>query len=186
MSLETKIKKYFSDATARVSAINPLYAVVETSLMGLSPEVSIRAKFVGSALNFMGLSPLYSYGRDLSRKALKLDENTSELKNSLFDAVYGFCFSLLASPVSYALSGSQTPEELLKTGLISGVLNTPMGMIAGYSIDLYRDLLGIEDSKRIPLKIRNQKPLCKKAIAAGLTLGSIALTSAYYKALNFF
>ena len=91
-------------------------------------------------------------------------------------------FNLLISPPIYYASGAHDIKQIIGgtvTGVAFGLL---CGNLAGYNIDMFRDLTGVKESTRVPKFIRNKSSRMKLGLAALITAASIALTGAIYKA----
>jgi len=183
MGLEKKLKKHLIDATAVSSVLNPAYALIETQVMGLPLDISINAKFIGTALNYLGLASAYSRGRDLFHKICRINDKHIK-KKKVFDAIYGCGFALVVSPVAYFISGSRDIKEITVASSISALINTPMGAVSGYAIDVFRDFFQIKESKRLPELIKKQNNCTKKITACMVAAGSVAATAAYYAIIS--
>jgi hypothetical protein len=186
--LENKIKQHFCDATATSSALNPVYAVIETTLMGFSPKVSFNAKLTGTAINYLGLASVYSRTRDRVKKYFNIEESTPGWKKSAFDSLYGFGFTMAVSSPIYMVSGLMCGEADIKKSIaasgISCLMNIPLGVVNGYAIDCFRDLTGMKESNRIPRCIGKLPKAMKKGIASVLVGSSIAATYVYLRCMG--
>lgn len=173
------LKQHLIDTTASSSVGVPLYAVLETLVLRMSPEDSLRAKFTGVSLGFLGLGTAFARGRDYVRKKLNVNEESSVVKRGVTDAVYGAMFSSFSAPVSYSLAGADS-QSVLRGTLLAMAISLPAGFLSGLGIDYYRGLFGIKESNLVPDFIDEKSDLVKKGLAGMLTLGSAAATALYY------
>ena len=86
----------------------------------------------------------------------------------------------IIAPLTYQLSGADSKQTIIGT-LLAYSLAPIIGYVIGGSYDIGRDLTGLEESKRLPEKIRNLSPKSKKSIAIALLAGLVALNCAIYK-----
>ena len=164
------------DTTAILTSTNPTLSFVETFAYGMSDETSINARLNIAKISYLGLALLYSGGRDISRKIF----NITKERLRIHDAIYSMGFSSIICPILYGSSGAKDWKEIA-AGTIGGIaLAFPNGIVAGYSIDVARDLTGLEESNRTPEFFKRQRKEVKKSIAAGLVVGSLGLMSLIY------
>jgi hypothetical protein len=175
------LEKHFVNTTATISLTNPIYAVVETTVMGMPDYVSLDAKLYGSALYYFPLGFAYAEGMKLSRKKFKLSQESPKKKLRTHDKIYSTLFSLAVTPPIYALSGSNWtwPELFFKTSVVLGV-SWVIGDSLGLANDVCRDLNGLEESPRLPSLIKNQHPLAKKSLFWAYATASAAATLGYF------
>ena len=173
-------KTHVVDSTAALASTNPVFAVFENVVWGMSDQVSLNARLFAAGITYAGLGSLVSRGRDLSRKLFKIKDTTSEKIQTFHDAVYLMGFNVVIAPIMYTTAGANTQETIEGTLTAMG-LSIINGPLIGYSIDLARDLTGIKRSERIPKQIRDFSSKSKKGLAALLTAGSIAFNGAIYK-----
>ena len=175
------LKTYFVDSTAVNAVCNPIFAGLETMVVGMSDDLSLNARLLGTGLTYMGLGTLISKGRDAYRKLVKVNENTREGLQQLHDSIYMGLFLLGFEPLFYYASGARTIKEIVG-GTVAGTLfGLASGGLIGYGMDTFRDLTGIKESARVPKYIRNKSFRFKLGLAATITAASIALTAGIYK-----
>lgn len=175
------VKRHISDGTAVNVVYSPLYALMETSFAGMSHAHSQDSRLLGAAIVYAGLGNLVGKGRDFSKKMFKIDDNTPEKIRKIHDVIYLAATPLLINPPFYLAVGVRDVKEIAIGTLAGCVLGAVGGIPMGYSIDYFRDLIGVEKSERMPAKISHLKPRAKKLIASGLVALSIGLTGIVYE-----
>lgn len=179
--IKGQLGEYLASSLAVVNIGNPIWAVLETQVMKMTPETAFNAKIAGSVSCFMGMAYVGNCVRNLYHKAVGIDDDTPEKKIMFHDMVVGGINSALFGIPIYYLSGEHDPLTLLSAVGVSVLFNLPMGTVNGYSIDLHKDLLGVKYSQRIPGFISRSNPAMKKAYAAGLTMASVAASYGFLK-----
>ncbi|MBI2452449.1 hypothetical protein HYV50_05245 [Candidatus Pacearchaeota archaeon] len=176
------LKYHFVDSTAALALSTPLFAAVETNplLAEMPDENSINARLLAAGFVYSGLGYFYGKGRDLWRKKFGITDETRESKQKLHDFIYSAIFTFIVTPPIYFFSGTEQKEILSDNFWAAGVGGVS-GIFAGYAIDLFRELVGLEESKRIPELIRKQDSRVKKGLAALLTAGSVCATAGIYQ-----
>lgn len=105
------------------------------------------------------------------------------------DRAYETTYQFITTPFVYTISNIIkgavfNTKILIEIGLATGIQTIAghkvLGVPRGYFIDLFRDLSGIQESARIPEKIKNLKPRYKKGLIALLTASSLAITCGIY------
>ena len=174
------LKRHIVDSTAILSVANPIFSALETMVIGMSNEISINAKIVGSISAFSGLGSLIAKGRDISRGLFGIDEKTSEKKQGLHDALYNAIINLAIAPLTYLASGERNFKKIAIGTAIAAGTGIVSGWPIGYSIDAFRDLTGISPSERLPNLVKKQKPRTKLGLAALITALSIGAMATIY------
>lgn len=72
------VKRHVVDSVAVSTAVNPIYAFLETQMAGMNNDVAIKSRLLGTALTFSGFGRLYSKGRDVSQRIFNVTKETSE------------------------------------------------------------------------------------------------------------
>src|SRR3990172_5942422 len=170
------LKTHFVDSTAMLAVSNPIFAGLETMILGMSDDLSINARFLATGLFYAGEGFLVSKGRDIYRKMVKVNENTKESLQQLHDAIYVGSFCLAITPAFYYIAGSRDLTEIIGGTVLSTLFGLTSGGPIGYTIDAYRDLTGIKESPRIPLSIKNKSSKFKLGLATAITAATITLT----------
>ncbi len=178
-----KLKKalpyHLSDSTAILAEATPIYVFFETAVSRMSADASQNARLSILGMTYLGLGFVYGKGRDLWRNAFQVNNYDTERRKQFHDALYAASFNALLSPPLYYLTGAKTTTEILTATALSvgfGMLN---GGPVGYSIDIFRDLTGVQPSERVPSSLK-RRPALKKGLAAALVGASIGLTSLLY------
>ena len=175
-------KAYLIDSTAVCTVANPIYALIETNVAGMSDETSIKARILGTLLTYVGMGSAISKGSDFSRKLFKITDKTKEKIQFIHDATYLAAFNAAIGPIFYYASGSRDPKEIA-LGTLGGLC---FGLVSGYpfrySIDTHRDLsgLGVCERKSYPSLIKNRSSKFKKSLVGFLAAASIATTIGIY------
>lgn len=180
IKVKNGLKKYLVDSTAILAVTTPLFATFETFVAGMSIENSINSKFMAAGLTYAGMGRLFTSSLDLSRKVFNIKQETSEKIKHLHDASYSAFYNLLICPPFYYASGVRDLDQIaIGTGIGIG-----RGLIAGgpmgYSVDTFRDLTGVESSKRIPKIVSRQSSKIKKSLTAIILATSIGTTAGSY------
>jgi hypothetical protein len=164
-------KTHVVDTTAMLASTNPIFAFFENVALGMSDEVSTKARLAAATLAYTGLATAVTRGRDLSQKLFKITPESSERKQYVHDTGFLIVLNAIIAPVMYKVAGAEGSEILKGTGAAMG-LSFVNGYIIGYAIDAFRDLTGIKKSSRIPKKIQNLSSRAKLGLA-GLSLAAL-------------
>ena len=181
-NLADKIKEHIVDSTALNTLVNPIFGTLETCVYGMSDEISINARLLGSGLIYAGMGSVISKGRELYRKKFDITSKTSESLQAFHDAVYFGVFNGVFGPLFYFASGSRNIEEITYGTLGAIATGIGSGWPTGYAIDVYKDLTGFTECNRksYPKFIKNAHPKVKKMLAGALAIGSIAIMAGIY------
>lgn len=174
------IKKHLIDSTAISTVTNTVMAPLETLVCGMSNDVSISARILGTTLTFVGMGSLYSKGRELSKELFNITEKTSEKIKALHDIAYTSGYLLATTPLFYYASGSRDITEIATGTIASAAVGLLAGAPTGYIIDTYRDFTEIEKSERLPNCLKNRSSKVKKSLATLITAGAVATTATFY------
>lgn len=183
--LVEKLKDGFKDhlvgTTALLASTNPLYSAMEVGIAGMSDKVSIDSRLTVAALSYGGMGFVFNKGRDFSRRIFKITGETKERIQTLHDFLYAATFNLAITPPIYLLMGADGKQAILG-GLSAAAFSIVMGPIMGYSVDVARDLTGLEKCERAsyPDLVRRQKSSFKKGLAGMLVAGSVAAMAGIY------
>lgn len=181
--VKENIKYHLVDSTAILAESAPVFAAFETQLAGLSDEISMNARMLVAGLTyFAGMGYLFGKGRDLSRKVFKVKDETKEKIKLIHDGLYTGAFNLIGAPLIYLASGAKDLTEIALGTAVSVGIGSLNGPLAGYSIDAFRDLTGLEECNRTsyPNFIKKQSSKIKKGLAALLVAGSLSLIAGNY------
>ena len=185
MGLLHKIKEGFThhvlDSTAIMTESNPIFAASEVVVSGMSYDASLNARLFVTAGTFAGAGWLYGKGRDVWRKTFQVTDQTKERIQQIHDGVYAATFSTLTMPFVYLLSGAKDLKEIAIGTASAVAIGAVNGIPLGYSIDLFRDLTGLQSSARVPKLIQERSLVTKKSLAALLVGTSLGLTATVYK-----
>lgn len=183
--LKQELKRHLVDSTAMQAAITPPIAAMEVGLAGMANDVSLNARLIGTGLVYVGLGSLFAKGRDLSRKVFKVTKKSSEKIKQIHDMAYASAYCLVIAPPLYYVSGERDIKKIAVGTLMQITGGAAIGGLVGYSVDAFRDLIGIEDSERLPELIRNQDGRVKKGLAALAVAGAIGATAGIYTLNSF-
>lgn len=180
-SLATLLQYQFVDSTAMLAPFHWIFSAFETTISGMEDETSLLARLYLSGLTYLGLGRVVTWGRDLSRKKMQMAERSERLQG-FHDATY---VGLVNIPIAIGLYLSAGETDLKKiaigtaAGAVTGMLSGPL---VGGSIDVYRDLAGIERCKRnwYPQYVNALSARTKKWVAAGITAAGIGAMCAVY------
>jgi hypothetical protein len=174
------LKKHVVDSTAILVLSNPLYSTLETVVSGMSNSNSINARTFGTGLTYAGMGRLFTKGLDLSRKKFNIVSESSEKVKHLHDAFYSAAFNIAISPPIYLAAGVRDAKEIALGTVSAAGMAFFAGGSFGYAVDAYRDLMGIQDSVRIPELVRRQNGKLKIGLAAALVASSIGAMGLIY------
>ena len=76
MKLAEQLKKNIVDSTALLIATTPIFAGLETMVLGMPNEVSLNARLLVAGTTYAGFGFLAAKGRDLCRKFLNISDIT--------------------------------------------------------------------------------------------------------------
>ncbi len=178
-SLVYEVKRHLSDSTAIVTMANPIYAGIETLVVGMSNDVSIDSRLINTGLTFAGLGSVTKI-RDYSKRVFKIGKESKEYIKGLHDIVFASAFIVGIKPMVYVLSGETDWKKIALATGISVLSGMAMAYPMGYLVDSYRQLTGVEDTGRLPQFIEKQSSATKKTLAAMLTTGSVIVAGAIY------
>jgi hypothetical protein len=175
------ISEYLIGSTAIATVTLPIYAGLETFGAHMTIEDSVSARKAGVFLTYAGLGWVYNNGMKISRKLFGVKKETKERIKHNHDTAYAIGFNLTTSPLFYYILGQRDWSVITYGTLLGTVVGLFGGGLVGYSIDGFRDLIGVESSERVPKIIREANPTLKKGLAAALVASSIVLTDGVYK-----
>lgn len=175
------VRNHVVDTTGMLATTFPLCSAVEVFINRMSNQVSRGAKYFGAELSYAGLGFAFAKGRDVSRRVFGVNDQSSELVKGVHDGLYTAAFNVVATPFIYWAQGADFKEGLLG-GVSMAVLSPVTGPLAGYGIDVMRDLTGLGECNRssYPDVVKNRSPAVKKGLAALLAAGSIAAMGGIY------
>ncbi len=142
------LKSHLVDSTAIMLITNPILAILEITICGMSNEVSIHSRIVATLMTYLGMGFIISKGRDFSRKLFRLTCNTKGLIQGLHDSFYLATINLILPPIVYFIAGSRDLGEIVSGTITTIIIGLISGAIIGYSIDIFRDLTNIKKSER--------------------------------------
>jgi hypothetical protein len=175
------LKTHLVDSTAMNVICNPLFAGLETLVLGMSDKLSFNARLLGTGLTYAGMGFLAAKGRDIYRKILNITDKTNEKTQIVHDAIYGGLWNLVIAPPFYYAAGVDDIEKIIGGTAISITFGLTSGSLIGYAIDFYRDLTNIKSSERVHSSIRGKSSKFKLGLAAAITATSIALNALVYE-----
>lgn len=188
-NVKEKLKYHLVDSTAIIAESTPIYALFEkcNPIAPMSDDMSLNARLLAMGLAFSGMASAYSRGRDFSKKLFKITDQTKEKIQGAHDIAYNILCNLVFAPPIYAISQILAGEDLDITKIATGT-GIAMGVGAingapqGYTLDIFRDLVGLKSCERAsyPNYIRKQPSIVKKAISAGLIATTIWATGMIY------
>ena len=176
------LAQHIVDTTALNAAANPIIGGLEVTAFGMSDEVSFNARIFASVVGYLGVASLISRGRDYSRSLFKITDKTSEKIQQVHDGAFIAAFNGFFCPIMYTYSGETDVKKIIYGTLGAMAVGSIFGGTFGYSIDTFRDLIGLKSCEResYPELIKKRKSSVKKGIA-GLLIGtSIGINAGIY------
>ena len=180
--LKYELKRQLSDSTAIATMANPIYAGLETMVVGMSDGISMNSRMINTGLLYMGLGSLTKL-RDFSKRLFKIGRDSKEYVKGIHDVVFAGTFIVGIKPLVYLASGETDWKKIALATGISVLTGVAVAYPMGYLVDAYRDLAGIEKSGRLPNIIERQSPKFKMTLATLLTTTSVGAVGLIY-ALN--
>jgi hypothetical protein len=148
----------------------------------MSNDVSINSRIYISGLTYAGLGFVISKLRDYSKKKINITKETKERTQQIHDSLFMTAINLPLALSLYTIAG-ETDIKKLAIGTATGmVLGSVMGPVAGYGIDVTRDLLGIDECKRssYPKRIKELSSKMKKGLCLASIVTSIGVMAIVY------
>ncbi len=183
MSIEKIIRstrQHLTDSLSIVAVSVPLFSFLDNVVVGMSDEHAIKTRLIAAGICFGGIGGLLGYGRDLSKRALKITTETEERYQQLHDMTFMAASSLVLNPLLYLGSGNRDFKEIATGTALAVVVGFVSGGLYGYALDLFRDLTNYEASERIPPRIHNLPHKTKGALATGIVAVSIGSAGVIY------
>lgn len=181
------LKYHLVDSTALLAESTPVFAAFEVGIAGMSDATSMNARMLAAGIAYAGVGYLFGKGRDLSRKLLKITDQTKERIQQICDIGYTVSFNIAVSPPMYAISQTLAGEDIdfgkiaigTAAAVAFGAIN---GVPLGYTVDVFRDLSGIKECNRpsYPKFFKGQGKRIKRGILAGLIGASIGISGMIY------
>lgn len=176
------LKYHLVDSTAMIASSYPIYVLFETTVNGMSDDVSRNTKIYGALLAYGGLGTVISKGRDFFRKAFNITQRTPEKIQRRYDSAY---FAAINLPICSGLyiSAGETDISKIAIGTLFGMgLGAFGGSVFGYAIDVYRDLTGLNECERklYPNFLKKLNLAAKRGVAVALTAASMGSLGLIY------
>ena len=173
-------KKYVVDSTAVLSASTPIFAGLEMLVMQIPAENSVNARLLSAKLTYMGMGYAVGKAREFYLKMMQVSDQTSKSAKFLYDAAYVALFNMAVTPPFYYYSGVHDIKKIVFGTAIAIGVGLVSGGPVGYVIDAYRDLTGIQESRRLPAFVKNMNPRLKLGLATALTAAALGITVKIY------
>ncbi len=176
------VKNSEIETTGLLLGSTPILAAVEVFGSGMDVAISLESRLKAAGLGYFGLGWAYGKGRNISKKFFKVGDEyeSSKWKYTLHDGTYNVLFNAALLTPIYLSSGADIWQTTKAIAIGSG-LRFFTGIVNGYCMDVMKDLGGVEETSRLPKKIRDLEGKVKKALAVGLIATSIAATAGVYK-----
>ena len=177
--LKYELKRHIADSTAMVSIATPVNAALETMVVGMTDEVSIKSRLWAAGITYAGLGSLTKI-RDASKKLCGITKQSREYVKGLHDILFAGVFIVGIKPFIYLASGENDWRKIGLATLFSTLTTGAMAYPLGYAVDTYREVAGVEDSGRLPKFIEKQDIKVKRALVTSFTAGCIGLAGLVY------
>jgi hypothetical protein len=132
MSVKKYGPTYLSVNTAALMS-TPALVLYENAIAGMSDAESLKSRAYVIGATYLGLGIGYAIGRNRFRAFLKATKDSSEIRQQLTDAAYGFTFNLMLSPVLYLQAGVSDIKTIASATLGTSVIGACTGPVVGYS-----------------------------------------------------
>lgn len=160
----------------------PVFALSDVGVTGMSVAVSLKSRIFGASLGYCGLGLAYSFFRGVSRNIFGIHEKSNELLQVVHDSVYSASFSIPLSVGFYTFGGEEDVRKIVVGTALGAGYSFFTGGATGWSVDVYRDLVGIQtcDRRSYPNFLKQRGNSVKKIIAGGLVVASLGITTEIY------
>ncbi len=174
-----EIRRHLSDATAANICLLPFSTLIETQFRGIQFFESAKARgtMVLASYMFLGSMPKI---RDLVGRKIGITDKSPEWIKGPFEAVFNFTSATSCNIASYALTGELDKNKIMASLAIGGV-NLLLGWPFFYSVDVTRELTGVQETRRTPRFIKEKSPKYKRRLLMGAVATMIAGMSLYYQ-----
>jgi hypothetical protein len=180
MSLEFKLqnaKKHLTNhvvnATALCAEGLPVYTTME-HLVGFTPEQIIHSRAIGLATMYLGLANVYTAGRNKFFKLTSTTNDSSEKRKVAADSMYGILFNFTTSYPWYWAVGETDIQKITIGAASAAVFGFLNAGAQGFTLDASRELLGLNEQKRVPKSVYNLSRRTKNTIlCAGITSSAL-------------
>ena len=170
------------NTTAQAAVYTPLFSVLEVSpLVGMSDDVSLNARLLAVGISISGMGYVLAKSRDISRNIFNITQESNEKVQTAHDSLQLAALNLVTAPVFYMVAGASNSLEIAKATGMAVIGGAVTGPFMGYSMDMFQDLMRLQDSPRIPKKISQLGKKSKLGLAAFLTSASIGLSAGIYE-----
>lgn len=182
--IKNELHRHLTDSTAIASISGITRPLIDTQILGLEDEVSLRARLCGVGLTFAFLGSLTKI-RDFSKSYFGLDQPGKERYAGLHDAGIAAAITLGVGPSVYYFNGVRDIPTLAYSTLLGVASTAAIAIPYGWYIDTFRDLTGYRESNRkMPDFAKKSSPKFKKGLAALATSGFIAGMGLIYSIPN--
>ncbi|MBR9676036.1 hypothetical protein GOV05_03445 [Candidatus Woesearchaeota archaeon] len=180
--LYKKIKEYAPESTALSVLALPLYAFIETELVGMSSVVSFKSRLFTTLGNYVSV-PLFMGARDYTKDQAGINKETSEENHTKHDRVFAAVSATIVKPFVYRVLAGETDWEKIMYGtLATTAASVVLGPAALKFMDYYKYLIRDEHPKRNFEILKNKESVFRRRVAFGLVAASLALTTTIYTA----
>lgn len=179
-TIKHELHRHVVDSTAMVTIANPIYAFLEV-LSGMTTGVSLNSRAISTAATYAGLGSLTKI-RDFSKRKIGITADSSELAKGLHDVVFTATAVVGLKPLIYMASGETDLKKIIIATAATTMAGAVMAYPGGRLIDCYREIMGVEETNRLPKIVEDQSPRVQKGLAGLLTAGSVAAVGAVYVA----
>ena len=177
--IKYEIKRHLSDVTSIATVCNPIYATLETCVVGMSDLVSIKSRLMNTGLLYAGLASLTKI-RDYTKKLFGITKKSREIAKGVHDVLFAAVFIVGLKPLIYLAAGESDWRKITLGTLGSLGVGAAIAWPLGRFVDGYRELLGVEETGRLPEFVEKRSSRTKKTLAALLTGAAVAVTAAVY------
>ncbi len=178
-TIKHELKRHLVDSTAMVTIATPLYASLETMVVGMSNSVSLNSRALGAAITYAGLGSLTKI-RDLSKNMLGINKKSKEIAHGLHDVLFTAAAVVGTKPLIYLASGESDWKKIAFATLATVGAGAAIAYPGGYLLDNYREILGIKEAGRVPEFLKKQSPAVQKTAVAVVTTGAMLTTGLVY------
>ncbi|MFH1770015.1 MAG: hypothetical protein ABH828_00485 [archaeon] len=169
----------FHQSTITTTMFMPIYAALETAVVGMADWVSIKSRSFSALYVYMAV-PLILKGRDKLHEKLGIDENTAKKVRNKVDGLYALSLSIITKPLIYIASGERNGWKIAGGTLLTMGIGYGFGPKLLNFIDNFDMCLRGVSNNNMYSWLKKKSVKTRKKFAVGFVASMIALTYLVY------
>lgn len=174
------LKRNLVDCTAMLAIANPVYTLLEKTLLKMPDALSQNARLTGACITYAGIGVFSTIVRDKSRSFFKITQESSEKLIGIHDTIFGTIFGATITTGMYYALGRTSLEQIATGAGTAAAISLALSYPCNYAVDSFRDFTDIERSPRLPRKIQCLPSKYKKVLGSLIVAGSLATLPIIY------